>query len=156
MAVDRPHPVVEFPGVDSSDPAHGIVDVLRRALGKVAGIVDVCVFFDAAGHTVPAGGTTTVTGATANLNTADANLNEMRVVVDGSVSAGTLTVDVSDGTTRCSVALDTTLASRVGEWAKIPVANADTQFLLRVIGDGAASLTLYSAHVQFRTSAFQH
>lgn len=155
----RPHAVVDFPGADESPATHALIEVLRRALGKISGLVDICLFSSPAGTVVPAGGTSTVVGASANLNTADVALNEVRLVVDAFTSVGTLTLDLYDdgaATSRCTVTVTTAPGSFLGEWAKIPLQNSDAKFVLRVLGNGAASLTLYSAHAQFRTSAFQH
>jgi hypothetical protein len=133
--------------------------VLRTALGRVTSVLDLGLLSANAGLTVTGtAGALVLPGSYAALDAADAVLDQVRLVAHASTSAGTATLqlyDVTAGAVLCDVSLSGAAATQQGSWTRVAPWAIDHVVVLRVVGDGVATQTLYSVHAQFRTVRFQ-
>lgn len=148
--------VIDFPipldGVDFK--LKEALEILRAAEGHVHPLLDLTLFWSPAGTTITAaaGAGTTLNGA-AVVDTAEISATQVRLIVTGTGTGTAQLYDSTNSAVLSSVALNGTTATAT--WASLTQVANDRTLRLRIVGDGAASQTLYSAHAQFRTTRFQ-
>lgn len=153
-------PVVDFP-LPTDGALRTVLDVLRGCLGRLVSLADLPLFAEHGGYTLVAAAApgTTVMGSQAVVDLVDAGVDQVRVVAYGANSSGSATLQVYDTAAAqalCTVTLTSVSnAFAFGAWTKITPAAGDRQLELRVVGDGAATQTLYRVDLQLRTTHFQ-
>lgn len=150
------YPVLDFPiPLGSLDRAlREALEILRAAEGHLHPLLDLTLFWSPAGTTITAAVSpgTTLNGA-AVVDTAEVSLTQVRLIVTGTGTGTAQLYDSTNSSVLSSVALNGTTAT--ASWASLTQVANDRTLRLRIVGDGAASQTIYSAHAQFRTTRFQ-
>lgn len=149
-------PVLDFPiplsGMDRK--LQEALEILRAATGHIHPLLDLALFWSPAGTTITAaaGAGTTLNGA-AVVDTAEISATQVRLIITGTGTGTAQLYDTTNSTVLSSVALNGTTAT--ASWASLTQVANDRTLRLRVVGDGVATQTIYSAHAQFRTTRFQ-
>lgn len=154
--MSRFDPVLDFPiPLDTQDAAlREALEILRAAEGHLHPLLDLLVFFSPAGTTITAaGGAGTTLNGTSVVDAAEISLTQVRLVVTGTGTGTAQLYDTTNSTVLASVALNGTTATAA--WASLAQVAGDRTLVVRIVGDGVASQTIYSAHAQFRTTRFQ-
>lgn len=151
-------PVLDFPlPLTAADRAlQEALEILRSATGHIHPLLDITLAAKPDGYTfTPAGGAGTAVPGRGLLDTSETTLTEARLLV--TFSAGNGTAVLYDVTNSRSLVTRSISAGNtvVSLWVPFAQKSGDRQIELRVIGDGATSHTLISAHAQFRTTRFQ-
>jgi hypothetical protein len=149
-------PVLDFPiplsGMDRK--LQEALEILRAATGHIHPLLDLTIHWSPAGTTITglAGSGSTLNGS-AVADLAEISATQARIVVQGTGTGTAQLWDQTNAVALASVPLNGSTA--IGAWTPlVPKAN-DRVLVCRIIGDGVASQTLYSAHAQFRTTRFQ-
>lgn len=149
-------PVLDFPiPLDSADRAlQEALEILRASAAQIHPLLDLTLCAQSSGQTITAatGAGTTVNGA-AVLDTSETSLTQVRLIVTGTGTGTAQLYDLTNAAALTTVALNGTTA--IGSWVPFIQKAGDRTLSLRIIGDGVASQTIYSAHAQFRTTSFQ-
>lgn len=150
---------IQSPVVTVPSSVDGMQTTVQRALGRVTSLLDLGLLSVNAGLVVTGSLVGLVLPASyVVLDSADAALDQVRLVAHASVSAGTHTVqlyDVTAAAVLCQLPISGAAATQIGAWTRMVPWATDHVVVLRVVGDGVATQTLYSAHAQFRTVQFQ-
>ena len=149
-------PILDFPiPLTSADRAlQEALEILRASTCQVHPLLDLLLCAQSSGQTITAatGAGTTVNGA-AVLDTSETSLTQVRLIVTGTGTGTAQLYDLTNSLALTTVALNG--ATAIGTWVAFTQKALDRTLSLRIIGDGVASQTIYSAHAQFRTTAFQ-
>lgn len=150
------YPVLDFPiplGV-LDEPLREALEILRAAEGHLHPLLDLTLFWSPTGYAITAAsGAGTQLNGCAVADTAEISATQVRLIVTGSGTGTAQLYDVTNSVALASVALNGTTA--IASWTSFTQLAGDRVLVLRIIGDGAAGQTIYSAHAQFRTTRFQ-
>lgn len=163
MTGPRVEPIFDIPVrlTDELRPLEKTLEALRATMGRVTSIQDVLMFFNTSGSgTVGATDPgTTVVSAIARIDFADALIDSARLYVRAQNSAATSRVirvyDTTNSVVIADVPITNTLQVYVGNWTPVAFKGGDRALEVRIIGNGAETQTLYSAHLQLRTARAQ-
>lgn len=134
-----------------------VLEELREAVGLASSLAVVTLLSANAGvATVGAAGGTTIPGSRTALDFEDARIDELRLVVYGNTTAAATArvVDLTSGTTAlCTVTLPVGASAHAnGAWTVVDSLGGGTRNLgLQVLGNGAATQTIYHAALHIRT-----
>lgn len=147
--------VVDFPQPLRDAPPSVVqaLDRLRESVGLVTSLVCVPLLLNHGGTAVvgAAGGTALLSGSS-TLDLADARIDQIRLEGYGlSTASGHSLRFVQGATVLCTADLGTSAARFVGAWAVVAPAGDDVQYGLEVVGNGAATQTLYRVVLHART-----
>ncbi len=156
----RKEPILDFAARPEPGPLKEVVDVLTRTIGRTVAIGTVPMLTEVGGHVVTDAATTPGTALAFTrtfIDLADAGVDNLRLVVRAKNSvAGSVTVqlyDVTSSVVLCTVVVTgTTETTYAGAWVTVVPGSDDRELELRVVGDGAADPTIYTAQLQMRTT----
>lgn len=151
-------PILDFPiPLTSADRAlQEALEILRASTCQVHPLLDITLVAKPDGYVfTPAAGAGTAVPGRGLVDTSESTLNQVRLLVTFAAGNGTAVLyDVTNGVSLVSRSISAG-NTVVSAWTAVAAKAGDRQLELRVIGDGATSHTVISAHAQFRTTSFQ-